>query len=738
MAKKPSRTRSNSIQMQAEALMQRAFEAEEGYGQWALARQATELDPNCAQAYLLLSQYEEDPQQRLVLLEQALAAAEKTIGKKQFESMRGHFWGFHETRPYMQAKIVLAGVLWELRRFDDAIAHYTEMLDLNPNDNQGVRHVLITCLLERDQDAKAAKLLEQYIDDSTAAWLFSAALLAFRRNGDQPESRRLLQQAADGNPYVRDLLVGQRQIAKEQPHTYCIGQEDEAQLYALTNLRCWRGTSGAIPWLRQALGATSPSTAEEETTAGLRRSTARFDWKSAAQQLLQVPQVPDAVWLVDCRQAANSSMWCFMALLPEQGEALSFDIMLTKPEGTKPSNTEILEKLVKLMLGAEEGRAHRPAVVEVRLKSHVTAWQKRLSQVGIECRQAADVHYLNEIMDAFEASAANYNQPAENADLPDDQQLRHLPQAAQERWQVDVRQLPIWTADEGEPSRPWVTLVLDAELELIVFQALRLDPPDKAWLCDALRRALSIPLIGSPRRPTSLAACDQVVYRTLQPLLEPLGIACELEPELKLIDTLMQSMVRSMTSDSELPALVDSTCGALPAMAEFYSAASQFYKAAPWKNTAADSVIQIQSSSHDQPDYAVVMGQMGMTLGLAMYDDWQALQRALRGDVATSRADPKMTTTAVDYNEAFDINSIDLFHIEQYQWEIASPEAYPKVIHVEGRHIDNPSPDALRRVVDAMWAIPAFLQLHSDPQVAEQAAFDFDIDGRKLRLNWVT
>lgn len=70
------------------------------------------------------------------------------------------------------------------------------------------------------------------------------------------------------------------------------------------------------------------------------------------------------------------------------------------------------------------------------------------------------------------------------------------------------------------------------------------------------------------------------------------------------------------------------------------------------------------------------MGQMGMTLGLALYDDLQVLQRALKGDMATSWDDPKMTTTAVDYNEAIDINSIDLFYIEQYQWEIASPEAY--------------------------------------------------------------
>lgn len=735
MAKKHSRVSSNAIQMQANALMQRAFDAEEGYGQWALARQAMELDPDCAQAYLLLSQYEEEPQKQLGLLEQALAAAEKTIGKKQFESMRGHFWGSLETRPYMQAKMVLAGVLWELRRFDDAITHYTEMLELNPTDNQGVRHVLITCLLERDHDAEAAKLLEKYIDDPTAAWLYSAALLAFRRNGDTPQSRQLLQQAADGNPYVRDLLVGQRPIAEEQPRTYCIGHEDEAQLYALANMCCWRGTPGAIPWLRQSLGATSPPTDDEETAAGLRSATTRFDWKAAANQLLQVPQVPDAVWLVDCRQAANSPMWCFLALLAEQGEILAFNVLLTEPEGAKPSTTDILAKVVKLMLGVEGGKAHRPAVIEVRLKSYVTAWQKRLSQVGIECRQAADVRYLDETMDAFDVSAANYKQPTEDADLLDDQQLRELPQVAQERWQIDVRQLPIWIADEGEPSRPWVTLVVDAELELIVFQALRMDPPDKASLCDLLRSALSTPLIGSPRRPMSLAVCDQVVYRTLQPLLEPLGIACDLEPELKLIDTLMQSMVRSMTSDSELPALVDSACGALPAMAEFYSAASQYYKAAPWRSTAADSVIRIESSINDQPGYAVVMGQMGMTLGLALYDDWQVLQRALTGDIATSRDDPTMTTTAVDYNEAFDINSIDLFHIEQYQWEIASPEAYPKVIHVEGRHIENPSPDTLRRIVDAMWAIPAFLQLHKDP-VAEQAAFDFDIDGRKLYLSW--
>lgn len=82
------------------------------------------------------------------LYEQGVEAGERALGSEAFEEWEGHFWGILETRPYMRARHGLALCLWEAGESKKAIEHYTEMLRLNPGDNQGIRYVLAGCLLE--------------------------------------------------------------------------------------------------------------------------------------------------------------------------------------------------------------------------------------------------------------------------------------------------------------------------------------------------------------------------------------------------------------------------------------------------------------------------------------------------------------------------------------------------------------------------------------------------------------
>ena len=60
----------------------------------------------------------------------------------------------------MRARFALAQALYQAGRRDEAIAHGRELLRLNPNDNQGVRYLLVHWLLEtkRSDDAEALLL----------------------------------------------------------------------------------------------------------------------------------------------------------------------------------------------------------------------------------------------------------------------------------------------------------------------------------------------------------------------------------------------------------------------------------------------------------------------------------------------------------------------------------------------------------------------------------------------------
>lgn len=241
----------------AQELMYDAWDAPTKRARVALARKALRLSPLCADAYVLLAEETaRSVAEALDFYRQGVEAGEMALGKAGFESYHGRFWGHLETRPYMRARSGLAQALWALNQRDDAVAHYRDMLKLNPNDNQGIRYLLAACLMAMERDGELAALLKKY-DGGTAAWAFTRALAAFRRNGDTETSRRLLANALASNAHVPSFLTGDRKLPRAAPEYIAIGGEDEAIAYALDFGAGWSNTAGALPWLAEIMVKTA-------------------------------------------------------------------------------------------------------------------------------------------------------------------------------------------------------------------------------------------------------------------------------------------------------------------------------------------------------------------------------------------------------------------------------------------------------------------------------------------------
>jgi len=67
-----------------------------------------------------------------------VTAGEKDLGPEFFKEHKGYFGGLIETRPYMRAKVTLAMYQEYIGHTEAAIEQYEELLELNPNDNQGI------------------------------------------------------------------------------------------------------------------------------------------------------------------------------------------------------------------------------------------------------------------------------------------------------------------------------------------------------------------------------------------------------------------------------------------------------------------------------------------------------------------------------------------------------------------------------------------------------------------------
>jgi tetratricopeptide (TPR) repeat protein len=238
---------------QAQELMYDAWETGKKSERIRLARKALSIFPDCADAYNLLAEEEaKSLEEAMQYYEKGMEAGRRALEEKTFKEAKGHFWGLIETRPYMRSRAGLMHCLWRLGEYDAAIDHAREIIKLNPNDNQGIRYILITYLADLKRYDELEKFMNRrdYRDDGAAEWLYTRVLLSFVKHGDDERSRRELAEALQMNVHVPQFLTGEKPIPRILPDSITMGGEDEAYCYAAANINVWKKTPGAINWLK--------------------------------------------------------------------------------------------------------------------------------------------------------------------------------------------------------------------------------------------------------------------------------------------------------------------------------------------------------------------------------------------------------------------------------------------------------------------------------------------------------
>ncbi len=235
----------------AERAQDLAYQAMDAVGRLRakLARQALAISADCADAWIVLGDSAGDGETAIGQYERAMEAAARTLGPDRFTALAGEFWGHLDTRPYMRARLALAGALAAVGRTDEAVGHYQEMLRLNPGDNQGVRYLLLPWLLRLGRDAEAADLLAAYEDDAQATWPYGHALLAYRNEGDSALARHALADAVAANRHVVGFLIDPDQMPPGLPPHFALGSEEEAVFVAGELAAVVDAIPGARDWL---------------------------------------------------------------------------------------------------------------------------------------------------------------------------------------------------------------------------------------------------------------------------------------------------------------------------------------------------------------------------------------------------------------------------------------------------------------------------------------------------------
>jgi tetratricopeptide (TPR) repeat protein len=165
-------------------------------------------------------------------------------------------WGWLENRPYLRALHGLGCSHLGLGKKADALAIFEELLNLNPDDNQGVRELALEQYLEAGQLDKARELVNiKYKDDAMAGLLYGRPLVLFK-TGDRKGAEKELKDALRLSPKIAQELLktSHRRPINELPGYITMGGWDEAFEYWTHFGRFW--DKDALDWLRDIAAKT--------------------------------------------------------------------------------------------------------------------------------------------------------------------------------------------------------------------------------------------------------------------------------------------------------------------------------------------------------------------------------------------------------------------------------------------------------------------------------------------------
>jgi tetratricopeptide (TPR) repeat protein len=313
---------------------------------------------------------------------------------------------------------------------------------------------------------------------------------------------------------------------------------------------------------------------------------------------------------------------------------------------------------------------------------------------------------------------------------------KNLPQEL-DVWQADFKQMPNWIRIGGEMVRPWTVLVTSRSNALVLGHQMLEEGPSAALLWDTLAQAMQKPAAGSAHRPTELQVGPDERWESLKSHLDEIEVTLTVTSDLDDIGAVFKYMTEQICGKPR-PGLLDMP-GVTPAqVGSFCDAAALFFEQAPWKKLGDEVAIKVECSKFQSgPWYAVVMGQSGLTIGLALYEDLQALRQIWTMDGSESAREGVATT--VTFGEEWTIPVADLEAMNRHGFRVARPDAYPEVFHKErGLSLRPPLAWQLELVEGCLRAIPEFVKRHTQEEtVREEIAVPLASGALTLLLSWV-
>ncbi len=181
--------------------------------------------PQCVEAHLCLAGWEDEHEQRVMHLENAISAGEETINIDEVDE-RGTWWIEHTTRPYMRALSFLAMELFQNDKKEEALEIILDLLDMDPYDHMGLRYFLLEYYIDHRKWLETRNLLRSFPEDDSLTFAYGKVIYLYYSLGRKSKTKKTLIKAYHRNPYPLHILAGVEPVPEVLTH-YTPGSPEE-------------------------------------------------------------------------------------------------------------------------------------------------------------------------------------------------------------------------------------------------------------------------------------------------------------------------------------------------------------------------------------------------------------------------------------------------------------------------------------------------------------------------------
>ena len=183
--------------------------------------------PDCIEAHICQAGWQVDASSRIQHLEKALQAGERILDM-EFLDENNLWWGDHRTRPYMRAMQLMAVEHLQSGKSEEGVDMLWELIEMNENDNQSNRVILMDYCIYMKKWSEVRELLEKFKNSDRLIFVYGKLVYMYYTLGKKSKTRKQLMKAYRRNKYPMKILAGKEEYPDEEVRYFDRGSSVEA------------------------------------------------------------------------------------------------------------------------------------------------------------------------------------------------------------------------------------------------------------------------------------------------------------------------------------------------------------------------------------------------------------------------------------------------------------------------------------------------------------------------------